>query len=96
MNAASLDKRLRQLERKVPDLPCPIPEHKTAFLFIQGMSDERDAANDALIASIDACARCQGKQKIMIMHMGRLDKPEPPKQEAPFGIHILKIGDGDE
>jgi hypothetical protein len=93
MNTASLDKRLRQLERKVPDSPCPIPEHNRAFIFIENVSEEQDAANQALIASIDACPRCKGKQKIMIVRWQRDDKPEPPKQEAPFGIHIMKIGD---
>jgi hypothetical protein len=45
-------------------------------------------------ASLDACPRCKDKQKIILMHWQR--DSEPPKQEAPFGIHILKIGDGDE
>jgi hypothetical protein len=47
MNTASLDKRLRQLERKVPDSPCPIPEHNRAFIFIENVSEEQDAAQSS-------------------------------------------------
>jgi hypothetical protein len=91
----ALDKRLRQLEKKAPELPCPIPGHNKTFIFIEGIDPERDASNEKLRASIDACPRCKDKQKIIFLHCQRTDKPEPPKQEPPFGIHITQIGDGD-
>jgi hypothetical protein len=43
MTSTALDKRLRQLEKKVPELPCPIPEYNRALVFI-GVSHEKNAA----------------------------------------------------
>jgi len=34
---------------------------------------------------------CKDKQKIILMQWQQ--DGEPPKQEAPFGIQIIKIGD---
>ena len=66
-------------------------EHNRAFIFIDGESANPDLSNDKLSASLDACPRCKDKQKI-IFHARQRDR-EPPKQEAPFGIHIMKIRD---
>jgi hypothetical protein len=33
--ATALDRRLRQLEREAPKVPCPIPEHNRVFIFLE-------------------------------------------------------------
>jgi len=83
---------LRQLEQKLPELPCQIPEHNRAFIFMENRR-RADAVNEKLRASLDACPRCKDKQKIIFMHWQQDGQPQPPKQEAPVGIHIMKIGD---
>jgi hypothetical protein len=47
MTITALDKRLRHIEKKVPELPCPIPEHNRALIFTENQSTEQDAANKA-------------------------------------------------
>ncbi len=92
--ATALDKRLRQLERQAPELPCPIPDHNKTFIFIEGQSDEQNAANEALRASIDACPRCKDKQKIIFLHWHRDGEPKPPEPpQQPSKVNIRRIGD---
>jgi hypothetical protein len=56
----------------------------------------RTQPNDALIASINACGPVQGQAKNHLHALAADGEPQPRKQEAPFGIHIFKIRDGDE
>jgi hypothetical protein len=40
MTITALDKRLRHIERKLPELPCPVPEHNRALILIENQSTE--------------------------------------------------------
>jgi hypothetical protein len=57
----NLERRIQKIEERVPQLPCPNPEHERIRIFMYGVTPEQDRDNDDLIESIENCDNCKAK-----------------------------------
>jgi len=77
----NLERRVQKIEGQMSHLACPNPAHERLWIFIYGVTPEKDRENDELIESIENCEHCNDELIMLVMHGP--DHPSSPPVVSP-------------